>query len=185
MEALELLLSRTSCGKLTAPAPNAKIMQTVFQSALRAPDHAGLKPWKFLVYDNEASLKALGETFVEAKRAVDPNISEEAIEKTRNLPLRAPMVIIAVAKIQEHPKVPAIEQVVSCGCAVHAMLFALQAQGYAGYWRTGELAFNPHLKEKLGIDEADEIVGFLYVGTPIINALKENSSSIEDFVEYR
>ncbi len=185
MEALELLLSRTSCGKLTAPAPGKEVMQTVFHAALRAPDHAGLKPWKFLVYDNEASLKALGETFVEAKLAADPDLESAVIEKTRNLPLRAPMVIIAVARIQEHPKVPAIEQVVSCGCAVHAMLYALQAQGFAGYWRTGELAFNPHLKKKLGVDEADEIVGFLYIGTPLINAIKENSSALEDFVEYR
>ncbi len=185
MEALDLLLSRTSCGKLTAPAPDAGVMQNVFRAALRAPDHAGLKPWRFLVYDNDASLRELGHLFVEAKLAVDANLPAEAIEKTKNLPLRAPMVIVAVAKIQEHPKVPAIEQVVSCGCAVHGMLYALQAQGFAGYWRTGELAFNSHLKEKLGIKAEDEIVGFLYIGTPLINATRHDSTHIDDFVEYR
>jgi nitroreductase len=160
-------------------------MEQVFRAALRAPDHAGLKPWQFLVYDNESSLQALGNLFVEAKLRENPNLSSEVIEKTRNLPLRAPMVIVAVAKIQEHPKVPSIEQVLSCGCAVHAMLYALQAQGFAGYWRTGELAFNPHLKTLLGVGTNDEIVGFLYVGTPQISLVKSDVVAIDKFVEFR
>jgi len=33
-------------------------------------------------------------------------------------------------------------------------------------WRTGELAYNEQVKQGLGISEQDEIVGFLYIGTP-------------------
>jgi nitroreductase len=185
MDALELLLKRASCAKLTLPKPNQQQMENVIRAALRAPDHAGLKPWNFLIYDNQASLQALGNLFVEAKLRQNPELPTDAVEKTRNLPLRAPMVVVAVAKIQEHQKVPAIEQIVSCGCAVHAMLYALQAQGYAGYWRTGELAYNPHLKTLLGLASTDEIVGFLYVGTPVLSLEKNNSANIADFVDYR
>ncbi|NVJ51283.1 MAG: nitroreductase family protein, partial [Gammaproteobacteria bacterium] len=82
---------------------------------------------------------------------------------------------------QEHPKVPAIEQAISCGCAVHGMLLAAQAMGYGGYWRTGSLAFNQALKAEFGIKASDEIVGFLYLGTPLVNVEKPSMAAPEQY----
>ncbi|MEE4246763.1 MAG: nitroreductase family protein [Kangiellaceae bacterium] len=185
MNAIELLLTRTSCSKLTTPAPSNDEMGEVVQAALRAPDHASLSPYKFLVYQGEDSLKQLGELMLQAKLQLDPNLSDELQEKTRNLPLRAPMVVVAVATHIEHPKVPFVEQIVTTGCALHSMLFALQTKGFNGYWRTGGLAQNDHLKQSLGFTQADEIVGFLYVGTPMIKSFKPNNKDPLDYIEYR
>ncbi len=185
MNVLDLLLNRSSCGRLEQPLPNKEQLDVIFKSALRAPDHAGLTPWRFLVYEGQESLTKLGELFLEAKLKLNPELEEAQRNRTLSLPLRAPMVIVAIAPIQEHPKVPAVEQIVSCGCAVQAMLYALQAQGFAGYWRTGELASNVHLKELLGTEAKDEIVGFLYIGTPMISLDKPSNKNVEDFFEYR
>ncbi len=181
MDALDLLLSRSSCGKLEAPAPEGEELQTIYRAALRAPDHKGLRPWKFLVFRGEEALNRLGQKFLDAKLKTDPELSDKAREKALNMPHRAPMVIIAVAEYQQHPKVPAIEQALSCGCAVHGMLLALQALGYSGYWRTGELAFNKALKQSLGVKQSDEIVGFLYMGTPKVSVTKPDMVEPEDF----
>ncbi len=181
MDALDLLLSRSSCGKLEAPAPEGEELQTVYRAALRAPDHKGLRPWKFLVYRGEESLNRLGQLFLDAKLAADPELSDKARDKALAMPHRAPMVIVAVAEYLEHPKVPAIEQALSCGCAVHGMLLSLQALGYAGYWRTGDLAFNKNLKQRLGVKDSDEIVGFLYIGTPKVTINKPDQVQPEDF----
>jgi len=35
-------------------------------------------------------------------------------------------------------------------------------------WRTGDAAFDPHIKQWLGVANEDTIVAFLYVGYPAI-----------------
>lgn len=49
MEALDLLLNRRSVGKLSAPAPEGKALENIIRAGLRAPDHAGLTPWRFVI----------------------------------------------------------------------------------------------------------------------------------------
>jgi hypothetical protein len=33
-------------------------------------------------------------------------------------------------------------------------------------WRTGDLAYNDTVKQGLGLEEGNDIAGFLYIGTP-------------------
>ncbi|XOV77548.1 MAG: NAD(P)H nitroreductase [Aestuariibacter sp.] len=162
MEALSLLLNRMSLPRLTEPAPSGETLENIKKAALRAPDHAALKPWKFIVCEG-AGLKKLGDIFEQA--AIESDMSERDVERAPELPLRAPMVIIAICKHQEHPKVPWIEQVASTSCAVQAMQMAAVAQGFQGMWRTGSYASNEAVKSALFLEEQDEIVGFLYLGT--------------------
>lgn len=49
---------------------------------------------------------------------------EKGIEKARNAPFRAPLIITVVARCEDHPKVPRWEQEMSAGCAVMAMQMA-------------------------------------------------------------
>ncbi len=96
---------------------------------------------------------------------------EKAIEKARNAPFRAPLIIAVVARCEEHPKVPLWEQEMSAGCAVMAMQMAAVAQGYNGIWRSGALTESPVVREGFGCREQDKIVGFLYLGTPQLKSI--------------
>ena len=49
MDAMELLLGRESALKLASPGPSQDDLDVMFQSALRAPDHGRLRPWRFVV----------------------------------------------------------------------------------------------------------------------------------------
>ncbi|MDF5479257.1 nitroreductase family protein, partial [Vibrio parahaemolyticus] len=49
MDALDLLLNRRSIAKLSAPAPEGKALENIIRAGLRAPDHAGLTPWRFVI----------------------------------------------------------------------------------------------------------------------------------------
>ena len=60
MDALDLLLNRVSVPRLVAPGPDAGQRELLFRAALRAPDHAQLRPWRFLTVEGEA-LAQLGE----------------------------------------------------------------------------------------------------------------------------
>lgn len=162
MNALEFLSQRYSCGKLTEPGPSAPQIEQLLDVGLRAPDHGGLKPWQFIVMTG-AGRERLGEIFA---NSVCANGGDEAkIEKAKNMPLRAPCIIVVICKYQEHEKVPWIEQVQSAGCSLFSMQQTALAMGYGGIWRTGELARDEMVRSELGLEPEDELVGYLYLGT--------------------
>ncbi len=130
MEALDLLLNRRSIAKLSEPAPEGKALENIIRAGLRAPDHAGLTPWRFVIAQGDG-LKKLSDILVKAAEA--ENSEEAVIEKVKNAPFRAPMVITVIAKVTEHEKVPALEQYLSAGCAAQAMQMAAVAQGFQGF----------------------------------------------------
>lgn len=181
MKALKLLLSRRSQPRLEAPAPEGEVLENIMQAALRAPDHACLTPWKFVVCKGKGRAK-LGEIFEVA--AINQDMDEKQIARAPQLPMRAPMVIVAIAKFSEHEKVPWVEQVASASCAVHAMQMAAVAQGFAGVWRTGSYAQNEDVKKAFNLNQQDEIVGFLYLGSSSISSMKPPRRNSEDFFEF-
>ena len=180
MLALDLLLNRSSEPRLQAPPPQGQALENIKQAALRAPDHASLSPWKFIVCQNQG-LTRLGNIFRQA--AIVANKSEKEIERAPQLPFRAPMVMVAIAKYCEHEKVPWVEQVASASCAVHAMQMAAVAQGFSGVWRTGSFAQDPIVKQAFELSEHDEIVGFLYLGSAAVTRPPKPKKESEAFFE--
>lgn len=162
MDALQALHCRVSTNRLTAPAPSKAVLKNIQKAALRAADHGRLKPWRFLIVETDG-LDSLGELFVAAS---GPDLSESEKLKIIKKSHRAPMVIVAIAKPVDLPKIPEIEQIISTGAAVQNMLNAAYAQNIGAMWRTGGLAYNPEVKRGLGLAECESIVGFLYLGTP-------------------
>lgn len=165
MGPLESLQKRVSITKLVEPAPGRDTLLEVFKAASRAADHGKLRPWRFLTIQNEG-LGDLSKLLVDALVKSNPGASPAVVEKTKNMPFRAPMIIVAIAKCQEHPSVPKHEQVLACGAATQNILNALFALGFGAVWRTGDLAYNEFVKHGLGLESLEEIIGFIYVGTP-------------------
>lgn len=166
MNVIDAILARTSRARLRDPGPDDAALALLFRCASRAPDHGLLKPWRFVVFRGEAR-NSLGEMLVAAEQAANPAASKDALERIRGNPLRAPVVVACVARIvADNLKVPRIEQVAAVAAAVQNMQLAAEALGFGAMWRTGPLASSPSLKAALGFDEIDEVVAFLYLGTP-------------------
>lgn len=183
MDAMTLLHERSSMGKLTGPAPSPEQMEAIYRAALRAPDHKELRPWRFIEFSGEG-LERLGELFAEAEYREDPSSEDAALDAVRKKPLRAPMIIAVVAKVTpDVPKVPKIEQVLSAGCAAHAMLLAAQALGLGAMWRSGKYVFDPAVRKGLGLGEEDELIAFLYLGQLGGRHKPIAEHRISDFVE--
>ena len=161
MDALTALQTRTATPRLVEPAPSGADLDAIIKAGLRAPDHGMLRPWRFLLVEGKMRAK-LGELFVDA---LQPQTQEQK-DKLLAAPLRAPLVIICVATIKEHPKVPPVEQIASMAAAIQNMSVAIHALGYGSIWRTGPVSQSNAVKHALGFSDRDEIVGFLYVGTP-------------------
>ena len=165
MEALDALLNRVSAPRLLDPAPSAEQREVLFAAALRAPDHGQLRPYRFLTVEGEAR-NQLGEILAEAVQAQGSDVTQAALDKARAMPLRAPLVVVVVARLQDHFKVPKSEQLITAGCAAHAIELAAYAQGIGAVWRTGELSYNAHVAKGLGLTDGEEVVALLYLGAP-------------------
>lgn len=179
MDALKALHNRVSIGGLTEPAPDSQQRDAIFRAALRAADHGNLRPWRFLVVEGEARAR-MGEIYLNASETDEP-LSEAQRERTLAMPLRAPLVLVAITRLQEHPKVPQNEQRMSTAGAVQAMLTAAFAEGVGAYWRTGALAENRVVAKALGLAENEEISGFIYMGTPKKPPRPAPDLAVEDF----
>jgi len=182
MDALENILNRVSARSLVEPHPSKKEMDIVYKAALRAPDHAWLRTSSFIEVKGE-SLNKLSNIFVNYGKSV-PDISDEVLDKYKNAPYRAPMIIILVNTFKEHPKVPAIEQKLSTATAAQNIMLALNAMKYSCIWRTGKMAFNELIQNELGLAKNQEILGYLYIGTESGEKKKIPNLDIDDFVSY-
>lgn len=164
---LACLRGRVSVGELQAPAPTAAQREAIFRAALRAPDHGQLRPWRFRWVEGEDDLRRLGDVFVAVESTLtDEPLTDAQRNKIAGRPLRAPLVLIVSAAIKTHPKVPAQEQLLSTAAAVEAMLLAAHAQGIGAMWRTGLFTYAPALASALGLPPEEQLLGFLYLGTP-------------------
>ena len=149
------------------PAPSQADIDDILAAAVCAPDHGAVRPWRFHVIQGDA-LNRLGDIFVEALKKREPEAPPETIEKEQSRPLRAPLIITACAKIDlsRVDKIPALEQVVAVGSACQNILLAAHDKGYGAMMLTGVNARDRHVKAAFGLEGQDEIVGFIYIGTP-------------------
>ena len=165
MDALELLLTRRSCAALKAPAPEGEALDTILKAAVRVPDHRALKPYEFILVKDDG-LDRLGALL--EKAAVASGQPPDIVKRASKLPHRAPLIVIVVAKARKTSPMELFEQRLTAGCAVMAMQMAAVALGFGGIWRTGWPVFDRNVHDALGLGPDDQIVGFLYLGTPAV-----------------
>lgn len=179
--------SRRSMGNLDAPAPTCAQIEAAIECAATAPDHKKLNPWRFIVTQGEARHQ-LGQALLEAaqeKAAKEGEVlSEKDIKKTQSMPLRAPLIITVVTKIQAHKKVPPFEQMLSAGAAVQNLILALKAQGFSTVWRTGLLCNEPAVKTYFDVGSDDYVTAFVYTGTSPKNEPTRKPIDIEPLVRF-
>ncbi len=154
---------RQSIGHLVEPAPSHDQLNIAFRAALTAPDHHRLKPTQFIVVEGEQR-EAFGQLLAQAVQDLG-ELDTAQIDRVKHHPFRAPILVLAVTKFQDHPKVPYFEQTLSSGAAIENFLLSMQAQGFATMWRSGAVVESKLLKLALGLAERDLISGVIYVGT--------------------
>ena len=164
MNALDLMLSRESALKLQSPGPSADELEQMLASAVRAPDHGRLRPWHFIVIDEDRRA-AFGAVMAESLRRRDTSASEPELQRERDKAFRSPVIVVVAAKVKREHKIPEIEQIASASAAAQTIMLAAPALGYGAVWKTGAPAYDPAVKTALGLQAEDNIIGFLYIGT--------------------
>ncbi|MCK4709110.1 MAG: nitroreductase, partial [Gammaproteobacteria bacterium] len=138
----------TPAKDLSLPAPDADQLEAILQTAMSAPDHGGLVPFRFLIIQGDARLN-LSEVF--EKAAINRNADEAAVSKQKKKLLRSPMIIIVIAHLTNNPVIPEIEQMLSAGAAAQHIQIACKSLGFGSIWLTGENCYDLHVYESLGL----------------------------------
>jgi nitroreductase len=152
---------------LTEPAPDDEQLRLILKTALSAPDHGRLHPYRFISIRGKARRK-LSEIFGQATLDRDPGVDPAYLAKQKDKPLRSPLIVVVVASPIVSPKIPEIEQLLSAGAAAHNILLASNALGFGSIWLTGANAYDAYVCGELGLSENERIIGFIYIGTPTI-----------------
>ena len=148
-------------------------------AAAAAPDHGRVRPSRFIALRG-ANKDAFGEVLERGYRhrcqqvGVEPD--DRAAQKERTKLGRAPLVIVA-ATVRPAPgsretsevnlrRAPWEERRLSTAASVQNILLAATSLGYGSMWRSGDVIDDPVVKEALGLAPDDDIIGFVYLGTP-------------------
>jgi nitroreductase len=67
-----------------------------------------------------------------------------------------------------------IENIEATAAAVENMLLTAEELGLAAMWRTGDAAYDPRVKEWLGLAPGDHLAAFVYLGFPAIPRLERS-----------
>jgi nitroreductase len=165
MELLTAIDSRSSAARLTLPGPTLEQLTLILEAAGRAPDHGRLKPWKFIVLENDQR-REFATAAAEAKRRRVPTLSDEQVAADRDKLIRSPTVVVVACVVQrEQSKIPEIEQVVAVAAASENLFLAAHDLGYGVMWKTGAAAYDPAVKATLGLRADDHIIGIMHLGT--------------------
>jgi len=168
VDAIEALFARRSTGRLVAPAPTPADLQTILRAAAAAPDHKRLRPFRFTVLSG-TTLDAFGQVLAAAYDARCAAAGAEPVaakrDKERTKLGRAPLVLVVSAVRRPSGKVPWDEQLAAVAAAAQNACLAATALGYGSMWRTGDPSYDPNVKAAVGLDRADAIVGWLYLGS--------------------
>ena len=179
MDVFEAIHKRHSQGKVKPDPLPREMIETLLDAAVQAPNHYKVRPWRFVVLMGEG-LNKLGDVMAASQQERHPEFPLEAFDKCRTLPHRAPVILAVGVDKPGEVKVLEIENVAAVAAAIQNLLLAAHAMGLGAKWRTGEWARDEKVKEFLGFQTDQHIIGFIYIGYPEFIAEPAPRPSFQD-----
>jgi len=162
-------------------------LRAILENANWAPTHGMTEPWRFKIYRGAARAR-LAETLSSLYERLIPAEMQkpEKAAKLRDMPVRAPVVIVLWLERQKLGKIRELEEVEAVACAVQNMHLTATALGLGAFWSTPAFIYEPEMNEWLGIASEDRCLGIFYLGHPAEPGKwpKGRRRSIEDKLEW-
>lgn len=179
MELLSAIHGRQTISKMKTDAVPRELIEKILSAAAQAPNHHQVRPWRFVVMTGDGR-KKLGDVMAASFLERNPATPPEGLDKTRALPLRAPVVIAVGADQPSEARIIEAENISAASAAAYIMALSAQAFGLGAIIRTGDWARDAKVKEFLGFAPDQHIVGFLYLGYPEALPAPYTRPSFED-----
>ncbi len=161
----QFLAQRQSGSILIEPKPSYQELQKILAIAGTVPDHGALKPFRFIIIQNEAR-KKFGEALVNAaEEAKGSLLDEKTRPKIFAKAFAAPVLIVIIFSPVDSPRIPLWEQQASASCTGYALDLAANSLGFGAVWKN--FAYEPgHLMKQLCQLKPEEfMLGWVGIGT--------------------
>ena len=180
--ALEFLRNRRSvpAAKLAPPGPTPEQLCEIIATAIRVPDHGKLTPWRLIAFTGGAGTR-YGEALAALHARVDPGVPDAKLAKDRFRFAHSPTVLAVIARTDEqHPKIPAQEQLLSAGCLGFNLLLATQAAGFAAQWVTGWSCYDRDAAKLLGLADNERAIAYIHIGSRDFEPPERTRPDVDD-----
>jgi nitroreductase len=172
MELYEAIQNRRTVHQYAPATIDPDVLKKGLSMALLAPNHKLTFPWSFVVMGPEtrASLKELAKDMKRSKQ-VEPftEEQEQKLDEMMTQKFLNPAAIVAFCCERTTNDFQQREDYAAVACGIQNFCLAMTAEGYNSKWGTGGLTRESSVYELLQVDpQKHEIVGFLFVGKPII-----------------
>lgn len=169
LDVLEAIKTRRSIGLVSDKPVSNDLVEQILEAGTWAPCHFKTEPWRFFVLTGDGR-KPLGNTLAEiAEEKMEQPLSEsdeKKLEKVKEKPFRAPLLIVVAVEPSNNPKVIELEEYGAVYASIQNMLLATHSLGLAGFWRTGSPTYDERVRNLFGLSKNGKVLGFLYVGYP-------------------
>jgi nitroreductase len=176
--ALAFLGQRHSVGPkyLAEPAPGLEALRKAAQVALRAPDHRGLRPFRFLVVP-EPGRPHLAELF--AQDAARRGHGAVEVERARERAWNGPALVALIGRVRANVEdVPDSEQWICIGAGLMNFMNALHLMGFGAKVLSGASVRDENIRQAFcGVDET--VVAWIVAGTPRSRSTAKGSDDLE------
>ena len=149
--------------EMNGSGPDEQQLSQILTLASRVPDHGKLVPWRFIVLEGDARVRA-GRALEQVWLRLHPDAADARLASERNRFVSAPTVVIVVSTAASHVKIPVWEQQLSAGAVCMALTIAASAMGFRTAWLTDWCAYDADAKAVLGVSGAEKIAGIIHVG---------------------
>src|ERR1700692_3688282 len=147
---------------MSGPGPSPADLETILTNGARVPDHGKMTPWRFIVFEGDARVRA-GEIIANVFARKNPAAPQAEIEIEKRRLMDAPLVIAVVSFTRPHPKVTPWAQELSAGASAVSIVTAATALGYGANWLTGWFAFDRDVLTGAGLKGDEKIAGFIHL----------------------
>ena len=186
--------------RLIEPGPSAEQLQDILGAAAAAPDHGQLLPWRFVMVPI-AQRERLADVFGLALQDRDPSATAEQVESAREKAHRAPFLMLAIARLADHPVPPGAasgrgsehplaidvevndaERLVSLGCAIQNVLLSAHAAGFGTGVTSGQALASARLRALFNLQEREQAVCCINIGSVVKNKPSPVRPQVLDYV---
>src|SRR5687768_4502634 len=142
MDLFDAIHGRQTITQVKPDAVPRDVIEKLLSAAVQAPNHYKVRPWRFVVLTGDGRRK-LGDVMAASFLERNPATQPEGLDKTRSLPLRAPVVIAVGVDKPSESKIIEMENITAASAAGMNILLAANALGLGAIWRTGDWARDP------------------------------------------
>ncbi len=162
-----------------------EIIEELLNSAIWAPTHGMNQPWRFKVYMEDGLAKLADLLVSEYHLAVKEEDRKKAKEdKMKSSPANASAAILVWMERPKEERIHEKDELFACAAAVQNILLHATAHGLGSFWSTPGFIHTDGFKERLGLKEADNMIGIVYLGYPKGEWPKGQRKPIEYITEW-